>query len=193
MTRPRLLAAIAIPIALAVVLVLVIINSRIQDGSPPPTGASVAPATTAPAVKSTVPTRPATRGEDWSSIIKEIIRYRNSLYENPRPELLVNIYDKKCPCYKREYDELNQLKQRGLRYEAGAVEVVRVKFYGRAPQDPKRVQLEVFSKTGSQSILDKSGKIVSHLPATKETRYVYQLQLGNDNQWRVIFFAAPRI
>ena len=187
MTRARLLAAIAIPISLLSALVLVLINSSGSNNRP------LMPATIATTATSNLQTTTrsgssAFDGEDWKGIVGQIINYRDSLYKNPRPELLENIYDKRCPCYAKEYREIMRLKQHGLSYKGSRTRITHINFYGRGTETPKeRVVVEVFLRTDPYSIVDKNGRVVEHKQGSQVTRYLYQLDLGKDKRWRVFF------
>jgi hypothetical protein len=176
MTRPRLIAALAIPVALAIAIVVVLFTNR--DQQPPPTITAAAP-TTVPAT-----TQPIQ--DQWLGIMRQILDYRHSLFVNPRPELLKEIYDVGCPCYDEEFKQLTDLKQQGLRYDDRGTEVQRTKQIGSA-RDPAKavVAIEVTSRQFPQILVDRSGKIIRQSPATTPRKNIYELIRGTDGRWRV--------
>jgi hypothetical protein len=174
MTRPRLIAGLAIPIALAIAIVLVLFTNR--DPEPPPTTAAAAP-TTPP---TTQPTQ-----DQWLKIVRQIVEYRHSLFENPQPELLERIYDRRCPCYTQDYQSLLDLQRRGLHYDDQGVEVRSAKLVGRA-RDPSKpiIAVEVVTRQLPQVLVDRDGKTIKETPGSRPTKTIYNLIRGQDNVWR---------
>jgi hypothetical protein len=176
MTRPRLIAGLAIPVALAIAIVLVLVTNR--DQQPPPTITAAAP-TTVPAT--TQPTQ-----DQWLTIVRQIVDYRHSLFENPQPQSLKNIYDTNCACYKQDYQVLTDLQRRGLHYDDEGTKVRSAKLVGRA-RDPSKavVSVEVVSQQLPQVLVDGSGSVVDRIPESAPVRTVFQLIRGADQRWRV--------
>jgi hypothetical protein len=176
MTRPRLIAGLAIPVALAVAIVLVLFANR--DPESPPTTVAAAPTTAPPT------TQPAQ--DEWLGIMRQILDYRHSLFVNPRPELLKKIYDVGCPCYGEEFKQLTELRQQGLRYNDRGTEVQRTKQIGSA-RDPAKsvVAIEVTSRQYPQVLVDRSGKVVRQSPSSAPRKNIYELIRGADGRWRV--------
>jgi hypothetical protein len=175
MTRSRLIAGLAIPIALAIAIVLVLFTNR--DSEPPPTTAAAAP---------TIPPTTQPTQDQWLGIMRQILDYRHSLFTNPRPELLKQIYDVGCPCYEEELGQLTDLRRQGLRYNDRGVEVQQTKQIGSA-RDPTKpvVAIEVTSRQFEQVLVDRDGNVVRQSPATTPRKNIYELIRGGDGRWRV--------
>ncbi|HVD13514.1 MAG TPA: hypothetical protein VNK73_03620 [Actinomycetota bacterium] len=176
MTRPRLIAGLAIPVALAIAIVLVLFTNRDQES--PPTITAAAPTTIPPT------TQPPQ--DQWLGIMRQILDYRHSLFVNPRPELLKEIYDVGCPCYSDEFKQLTDLRQQGLHYNDRGTEVQRTKQIGSA-RDPAKpvVAIEVTSRQFPQILVDRSGKVIRQSPASTLRKNIYELIRGADGRWRV--------
>lgn len=180
MTRPRLIVGLAIPIALALAIALVLLTHH-EDTSPPP--ATVAASTTPPT------TQPPQ--DQWLTIIRQIVAERHALYEAPAPERLVEIYDPGCPCYRKEYAELADLKRRGLHYEDRGVEVQRAKLISRSQQGTPLVAVEVVSKESPKILKDRAGNVVDQSSGSANLKAVFELIRGPDRRWRVYFLYRP--
>jgi hypothetical protein len=177
MTRPRLIVGLAIPITLALAIALVLLLTNHDGTSPPP--ATVAASTTPPT------TRPA-KGGQWLPIMRQILDFRHSLFENPRPELLKEIYDPGCPCYAQEFRQLEDLRRKGLRYNDRGTEVQHARLIGRARDPSKPVAaIEVTSRQFAQVLVSSNGNVVQQFPATSSKKSVYELIRGSDGRWRV--------
>jgi len=192
MTRARLLAAIAIPVVLVVAILITFFNSRAREVLVAPT--TISSTTVAPtSTTNGAPPELSFGGEDWDAIVRELFAYRDYLYANPQPELLANIYDKRCPCYAQELQRLRLLRQRGAHYEGKGSRVKKVEFFARASRDSRRVQLHVWSSTQAQAVVDKNGRVIERINPMPEARYVYLLQLGNDRRWRIYYFFSSSV
>ncbi|HEV8649686.1 MAG TPA: hypothetical protein VG276_09840 [Actinomycetes bacterium] len=181
MSRSRLAAGIAVLVVLAAVLVLVLLN---RDGSDQPAPATVAAASTTPPTTQATPP-PTTGGENWLAIMRQLMAYRHSLFTDPRPELLGEVYDRRCPCYGQDFKELTDLKRRGLHYDDQGVQVQSAKLVGKA-RDPSKpvVAVEVVTRQLPQTLVDAQGKVVRELPETGPTKTIYNLIRGADGRWR---------
>jgi hypothetical protein len=186
MNRTRLAVGIAIPVLLAVVLAILLLQGRHPVGEAAP-ATTAAPVTTVPPPTTTRAEPPKATGEDWLVIMREILSYRHSLYENPRPNLLDQIYDRRCPCYAREHQALSDLRRRGLRYHDEGVQVLRVKLLARAKNKPSDVAVEVLVRPRAQVLLNNAGQLVERTPASNPTYQDYELLRGPDGRWRVLF------
>ena len=181
MSRSRLAAGIAVLVVLAAALVLVLLN---RDGSDQPAPATVAAASTTPPTTQATPP-PTTGGENWLAIMRQLMAYRHSLFTDPRPELLGEVYDRRCPCYGQDFKELTDLKRRGLHYDDQGVQVQSAKLVGKA-RDPSKpvVAVEVVTRQLPQTLVDAQGKVVRELPETGPTKTIYNLIRGADGRWR---------
>ncbi|HEY5988378.1 MAG TPA: hypothetical protein VIV12_18670 [Streptosporangiaceae bacterium] len=186
MNRTRLAAGVAIPVLLAVVLAVLLLQGHRPAGEAAP-APTVAPTTTAPPPITTQPEPPKATGENWLAIMRDILTYRHSLYENPQPNLLDQIYDRRCPCYAREHRVLTHLRSRGLRYDDQGVEILKARLLGRAKNRPSDVAVEVLVLTRTQILVDKAGKLVKRTPASSPNYQDYELLRGPDGRWRVLF------
>jgi hypothetical protein len=180
MTRPRLIAGLAIPVALAIAIVLVLFTNR--DQGSPPTITAAAPATIPPT------TQPP--HDQWLTIVRQIIDERHAIYQNPQPELLQQIYDRNGPAYPKEYQTLVGLKQRGLRYEDQGVEIRDAKLVGKA-QGTTGVAIEVTSREFPKALVSTNGKVIKTEPGSPPTKIVYNLIKGGDQRWRIYVVYKP--
>ncbi len=190
MNRARLAVGIAIPVLLAVVLAILLLQGRRPAGEAAP-ATTAAPETTVPPPTTTRAEPPKATGEDWLAIMREILSYRHSLYENPRPNLLDQIYDRRCPCYAQERKVLADLERRGWRYNDKGVTVLKTKLLGRGTGAPPSVALDVVERIHPQILLDRSGKIREQRPGSAAKTVTYELVQGADRRWRVSFI-IPR-
>jgi hypothetical protein len=185
MNRKRLAVGIAIPVLLAIVLAVVLL----QDGRPASEAApvtTVAPSTSPPPTTAKVQPPKAT-GDDWVAIMRDILSFRHQLYENPQPNLLDQIYDRRCPCYEQERKVLADLERRGWRYSDRGVTVVSTKLRGRGVGNSSVVALESIIQTAPQVLVDRNGRILQKRPASGPTKMTYELIRGQDGRWHVSF------
>jgi hypothetical protein len=182
MSRSRLAAGIAVLVVLAAALVLVLLN---RDGSDQPAPATVAAASTTPPTTQATPP-PTTGGENWLAIMRQLMAYRHSLFTDPRPELLKQIFDTGCPCYSEDARALAELRRRGLHNTGQGIEVRSAKLVGRA-RDPAKpiVAVEVVSRQLPEAIVNDTGEVVERSPAAAPVKRVFQLIRGADDLWRV--------
>jgi hypothetical protein len=186
-SRSRIVAGIAITVVLAVAVVVVLLTQGRHPASEAVT-TTEGPATTTPPPPTTIkPNPPNAKGEDWLAIMSDILTYRHSLYENPQPDLLDQIYDKRCPCYAREFQALADLKRRGQRYSDEGVEVLKAKLLGRAKGKPSDVAVEVVLRTSEQRLVDAAGSIVKRVKGSGPSNHAYELIRSADGRWRVLF------
>jgi hypothetical protein len=185
-SRSRIAAAIAIPVLLAIGLALTFLQGRHPTGQAAPT--TVAPTTSPPPPPTTSkPNPPKATGEDWLAIMSDILTYRHYLYEHPQPNLLSQIYDKRCPCFTQERNTLAALQRRGRRYKDQGVEVLQAKLLGRAKGKPSDVAVETLVRTRTQVLVDADGQVVKRVGGTGPTFQDYELIRGPDGRWRVLF------
>ena len=184
MSRSRIAAAIAIPVLLALGLAFTLLQGRHPTGEAAPTTA--APSSSIPPPPTTSkPNPPKATGEDWLAIMSDILTYRHYLYEHPQPNLLSQIYDKRCPCFTQERNTLADLQRRGLKYTDQGVKVISARLLGRAATNRSIVAVEVTSQTPQQTLIDHAGKIVQRIPGSGRSKTAYQLLRGADGHYRV--------
>jgi hypothetical protein len=183
-SRSRLAAAVAIPLLLAIGLAFTFLRGRQPADTAAP--ATVAPTTTTPPPPTTSkPNPPKATGEDWLAIMTNILKFRHELYEHPQPDLLSQIYDKRCPCYAKERATLANLQRRGWRYNDQGVKVLSAKLLGRATTNRSIIAVEVVSRTPQQSVINRAGTIVQRQPPSGPTKTAFQLLLGADGRYLV--------
>jgi hypothetical protein len=184
-SRSRLAAAVAIPLLLAIGLAFTFLRGRQPADTAAP--ATVPPTTTTapPPPTTSKPNPPKATGEDWLAIMTNILTFRHELYERPQPDLLSQIYDKRCPCYAKERATLADLQRRGWRYHDQGVTVLSAKLLGRATTNRSIIAVEVVSQTPQQSVIDRAGTIVQRQPPSGPTKTAFQLLLGADDRYRV--------
>ena len=191
-SRSRIVASIAITVVLAVAVVLVL---QMQGRHPASeaVGTTQGPATTTPPPATTTkPNPPNAKGEDWLAIMSDILTYRHSLYENPQPDLLDQIYDKRCPCYAQERAALQDLARKGWSYNDNGVKVLRAKLLGRAATNSSIVAVEVVSRSDKQMLVDGTGKIVEQKAASGPMKTPYQLLRGSDGRYHVTLIGVSQ-
>jgi hypothetical protein len=189
MNRTRLAIGIAIPVLLAIVVAVFIAQGRRPAGVATP-ATTIAPTTVAPATTQVQP--PKANGEDWLAIMREILSFRHQLYANPQPNLLDQIYDRRCPCYAQEQKVLTDLQRRGLRYDDKGVTVLSTKLLGRAAGNASIVAVEVVSRSSPQVLVDRTGKILERKSGSPVTKTPYELLRGNDGRWHVSLIGVSR-
>ncbi|HZD68687.1 MAG TPA: hypothetical protein VFA45_07155 [Actinomycetes bacterium] len=190
MSRSRIAAAIAIPVLLALGLAFTFLQGRHPAGEATPTTA--APSSSIPPPPTTSkPNPPKATGEDWLAIMSDILTYRHYLYEHPQPNLLSQIYDKRCPCFAQERNTLADLQRRGLKYTDQGVKVISAKLLGRGTGRPASVALDVVERVFAQVLVDRNGKIVQKRAGSAARTTTYELVQGEDSRWRVSF-VIPR-
>jgi len=190
MTRARLLAAIAIPVVLLVALIFVLLMPSTNSNKAATPGNATSPTTSSlPVTSVSLPTAPSS--EDWYEVIKYIFSYRQSLRQDPRPQLLEVIYEKDCPCYQEEQRNLLSLARQNLRFEGKAPEILAVKLLGRDKFNPSHVLIEVEYRDQPQIVRDADGKMIERLPRGSRSKMVYELIKGRGNRWRVHLIVTP--
>jgi hypothetical protein len=187
-TRSRIIAGIAIPVALAIGLVVILLlQGRHPTGQAAPTTTAVPSTSVPPPPTTSKPNPPKATGENWLAIMSDILTYRHSLYENPQPNLLDQIYDKRCPCYAQERSALADLARKGWRYNDNGVKVLKAKLLGRGSGKPASVALDVVERVFPQILVDRSGKIIQKRAGTSARTTNYELVQGDDLKWHVSF------
>jgi hypothetical protein len=190
-SRSRLAAAVAIPLLLAIGLAFTFLRGRQPADTAAP--ATVPPTTTTapPPPTTSKPNPPKATGEDWLAIMTNILTFRHELYERPQPDLLSQIYDKRCPCYAKERATLADLQRRGWRYHDQGVKVLSAKLLGRGTGKPASVALDVVERVTPQVLVDRNGKTVQKRPGIAARTTTYELVQDANRTWRVSF-VIPR-
>jgi hypothetical protein len=191
-TRSRIVAGIAITVVLTVA---VVVGLSTQGRHPASEAVATieGPATTTPPPQTTTKPSPSNAtGENWLAIMSDILTYRHSLYENPQPDLLDQIYDKRCPCYAQEGAALQDLVRKGWRYNDHGVKVLRAKLLGRAATNSLIVAVEVVSRSDKQVLVDGSGKIVEQKAASGLMKTPFQLLRGSDGRYHVTLIGVSQ-
>jgi hypothetical protein len=190
-SRSRLAAAVAIPLLLAIGLAFTFLRGRQSADTATP--ATVPPTTTTapPPPTTSKPNPPKATGEDWLAIMTNILTFRHELYERPQPDLLSQIYDKRCPCYAKERATLADLQRRGWRYHDQGVKVLSAKLLGRGTGKPASVALDVVERVTPQVLVDRNGKTVQKRPGIAARTTTYELVQDANRTWRVSF-VIPR-
>jgi hypothetical protein len=117
--------------------------------------------------------------------MSDILTYRHYLYEHPQPNLLPQIYDKRCPCFTQERNALADLQRRGWKYTDQGVKVLSAKLLGRAATNRSILAVEVVSRTPQQTLIDRAGRVVQRKPGSGPSKTAYQLLRGSDGRYRV--------
>jgi hypothetical protein len=190
-SRSRVVAGIAITVVLTVAVVVVLLTQGRHPASEAVTTTEGPARTTQPPATTAKPNPPNATGENWLAIMSDILTYRHSLYQNPQPDLLDQIYDKRCPCYAQERAALLDLARKGWRYHDNGVKVLKAKLLGRGTGKPPSVALDVVERVYPEVLVDRSGKTIQRRPGSSARTTTYELVQGDDLNWRVSF-VIPR-
>lgn len=128
---------------------------------------------------------PDLTGDDFTTIVADILGFLDRLSENPDPGLMDAVYHPRCPCYEERRKSLAELKKRGYHYVDPHTEVLSVEQQeGAGGQD--RVVLEVIAREGATVVVDADGNVVDEFEAKPATRFTFVLVRGGpDEPWRV--------
>jgi hypothetical protein len=176
-------------IVLAILLLTLVAGTAIvfvgrDPGDAEPAQVAAPETTTAPTSTTEPPPELENTGEDFNRIWQSINAYYVWLGRNPEPELLDEIFNRRCECYQPNLERLQLLDKRGWRYKDDGIQVVSVKVGRRS--SPSRVLLEVIDRQGPQIIVDRSGKVVRRGVGWVPTRRAMILDLSEDRHWRII-------
>jgi hypothetical protein len=179
-------------LVIAAVLILVIVRNAGQQVDQPTTAGTTAPAeedksepTPDPTLEDNeepvaVPT-PDTTGRDFDHIFREINEFRNWLYRNPNPELLTLIYHPECECYQSARQTLEQLVERGLRFNHAGFEVESIEV---AEEFESAARLRVAVERIEHQLLDDDGEIVNTVDDAGRAEFSFSL-VREGARWRV--------
>jgi hypothetical protein len=191
-SRSRVVAGIAITVVLTVAVVVVLLTQGRHPASEAVTTTEGPARTTQPPATTAKPNPPNATGENWLAIMSDILTYRHSLYQNPQPDLLDQIYDKRCPCYAQERAALLDLARKGWRYNDNGVKVLKAKLLGRAATNSSIVAVEVVSRSEKQVLVDGAGKIVEQKAASGPMKTPYQLRRVSDGRYHVTLIGVSQ-
>lgn len=146
-------------------------------------GAAVTSSTSAPPAPTTSVPDPATRGEDFDRVFREIVGFSHFVYQHPDPALLDLIYDSSANTLPNVRGQIENLRTRGYRYDDEGQTVHSVAVEKR--QDPTHVLLRVVTSHGEQRVVDAQGNVVQRGPGWPKRQEQYLLELGQDGRWRI--------
>jgi hypothetical protein len=129
--------------------------------------------------------RPDLTGEDFTTIVVDILGFLDRLSEAPDPSLVDAVYAPRCPCYEERRKSLAELKKRGYRYIEPHTEVLSVERQ-EAVGSQDRAVLEVVAREGATVVVDTQGDVIDEFEAKPPTRFTFVLVRGGATEpWRV--------
>ena len=143
-------------------------------------------ATTTTATADQVPD-PATRGEDFNDVFREILGFETWVFEHPDVKQLDVIYTGEANIRPKVQGFLQNLVDKGWRYDDEGPVVHSVAVERRI--DPVNVLLKVETSHGSQRVVDAGGKLVEETAGWPRRREQYLLKQGDDGRWRIQNYA----
>lgn len=146
------------------------------------TTTTVADVTTTAAGSDQVPD-PATRGEDFDKVFREILGFETWVFEHPDPKQLDLIYTGEANIRPKVQGFLQNLVDKGWRYDDEGPVVHSVAIERRI--DPVNVLLKVETSHGPQRVVDAGGKLVEESAGWSRRREQYLLKQGDDGRWRI--------
>lgn len=157
-----------------------------------PTTTTVRPSTstsitTTTALESEEVPDPATTGEDFDRIFRELLAFETWLFEHPELEPLDLIYTQDANIRPRIEEFINDLIEKGWRYNDEGPVVHAVSVEQRI--DPLNVLLQVETSHGRQLVVDESGEVVEEGEGWPRRREQYLLKRGEDGRWRIQNYA----
>jgi hypothetical protein len=130
---------------------------------------------------------PATTGDDFDRIFRELLAFETWLFEHPEVEPLDLIYTQDANIRPRIEEFVNDLIERGWRYNDEGPVVHSVSVEQRI--DPLNVLLQVETSHGPQLVVDESGEVVEEGEGWPRRREQYLLKRGDDGRWRIQNYA----
>ncbi len=184
----------ALGIGIVVVLAVVVIGSFIVFGGGADEGGDDAPATTAPSVVDPdAPPELRNTGEDWDTIVRSIVSYRDWLFTHPDPALLERIQVPGYEFFAEGQLGLTNLATKGWRYDPPpenlTVELVQL----RERTADNVVMLFVrFGPTPRIRVVDGAGEVIQDSPGTPAGASLWTLvrEPATDAHWR-LFEVTP--
>lgn len=138
--------------------------------------------TTTTAASDQVPD-PATRGEDFDKVFREILSFETWVFEHPDMKQLDLIYTGEANIRPKVQGFLQNLVDKGWRYDDEGPVVHSVTVERRI--DPVNVLLKVETSHGPQRVVDAGGKLVEESAGWPRRREQYLLKQGDDGRWRI--------
>lgn len=126
---------------------------------------------------------PATRGEDFDKVFREILRFETWVFEHPDMKQLDVIYTGEANIRPKVQGFLQNLVDKGWRYDDEGPVVHSVAVERRI--DPVNVLLKVETSHGPQRVVDAGGKLVEQSAGWPRRREQYLLKQGDDGRWRI--------
>jgi hypothetical protein len=145
-----------------------------------------APSTTTSLESEDVPD-PATTGEDFEAILREILAFETWLFEHPDVEPLNVIYTEDANIRPRIEEFVEDLIDKGWRYDDEGPVIHSVSVERRV--DPLNVLLQVETSHGPQLVVDEAGELVEQGEGWPRRREQYLLKQGDDGRWRIQNYA----
>ena len=190
MSRIRIALSIAILAALASTLGIVLIQdpgdrrnavaTSNQSSTITTRGHSITTSTT----MNRVPVLQNT-GQDFDSILKSLVAYREWLNQHPDPNLLTRIYERTCPCFDKQKAYLSRLREKGWRHigSSNGLAFLEIRVAGRPSRDI--VSLDVLERPMPTMIVDRNGRVVRRDEASKPRRNGYVLRRNSEGRWLI--------
>ena len=126
---------------------------------------------------------PATRGEDFDKVFREILSFETWVFEHPDMKQLDVIYTGEANIRPKVQGFLQNLVDKGWRYDDEGPVVHSVTVQRRI--DPVNVLLKVETSHGPQRVVDAGGKLVEQSAGWPRRREQYLLKQGDDGRWRI--------
>jgi hypothetical protein len=126
---------------------------------------------------------PATRGEDFDKVFREILSFETWVFEHPDIKRLDVIYTGEANIRPKVQGFLQNLVDKGWRYDDEGPVVHSVTVQRRI--DPVNVLLKVETSHGPQRVVDAGGKLVEESAGWPRRREQYLLKQGDDGRWRI--------
>lgn len=130
---------------------------------------------------------PATTGDDFDRIFRELLSFETWVFEHPDVELLDLVYTEEANIRPRIEQFVEDLVNRGWRYDDEGPIVHSVAVEQRV--DPLNVLLAVETSHGPQLVVNEAGELVEQGEGWSLRREQYLLKQGEDGRWRIQNYA----
>ncbi len=181
--------------AAGLIAVLAVVGCASDDGEkaagttttavPPLTPTSTQPTSTS--LESEEVPDPATTGEDFDRIFRELLAFETWLFEHPDVEPLDLIYTEDANIRPRIEEFVEDLIDKGWRYDDEGPVIHSVSVEQRV--DPLNVLLQVETSHGPQLVVGASGEVVERGEGWPRRSEQYLLKRGDDDRWRIQNYA----